>query len=51
MLDGRLLLLLAQVRDFIGRVGMENLGKRLINSREGKVDFEKPAMPLEILIK
>lgn len=40
-----------KVRDFIQGIGVENIGKRLINSREGKVDFEKPSMPLDILIK
>eukprot|EP00775_Hariotina_reticulata_P003393 gene3393-3667_t len=40
-----------KVRDFIQGIGVENIGKRLINSREGKVNFEKPAMPLDILIK
>jgi hypothetical protein len=37
-----------QVRDFITGIGVENIGKRLINSREGKVNFEKPAMPLDV---
>ena len=32
-------------------IGVENLGKRLINSREGKVEFERPNMPIEVLIK
>jgi hypothetical protein len=40
-----------KVRDFIKGIGVENIGKRLINSREGKVNFEKPAMPLDILVK
>jgi hypothetical protein len=40
-----------KVRDFIQGIGVENIGKRLINSREGKVDFEKPAMPLDVLMK
>ncbi|WIA43880.1 hypothetical protein OEZ86_010292 [Tetradesmus obliquus] len=40
-----------KVREFISGIGVENIGKRLINSREGKVNFEKPAMPLDILIK
>jgi hypothetical protein len=39
------------VREFIQGIGVENIGKRLINSREGKVNFEKPAMPLDILIR
>jgi hypothetical protein len=40
-----------QVRDFISGVGIENVGKRLINSKEGKVEFEKPAMNLNTLLK
>ena len=40
-----------KVRSFIGDLGMENLNKRLINSKEGKVNFEKPVMGLEILMK
>ncbi|KAF6256168.1 rubisco activase [Scenedesmus sp. NREL 46B-D3] len=40
-----------KVREFISGIGVENIGKRLINSREGKVNFEKPAMPMDILIK
>lgn len=42
---------LLQVRDFISGVGIENVGKRLINSKEGKVEFEKPAMSLATLLK
>lgn len=42
---------LAQVRDFVQSIGVENIGKRLINSRDGGVTFEKPSMPLDILIK
>lgn len=40
-----------KVREFVKSIGYENMGKRLINSREGKVDFEKPKMSLEILMK
>lgn len=40
-----------QVRNFIQSIGVENLGKRLVNSREGKVNFEKPRMTLDILMK
>jgi hypothetical protein len=29
--------LFCQVREFISGIGVENIGKRLINSREGKV--------------
>lgn len=32
-------------------MGIENVGKRLINSKEGKVEFEKPAMSLATLLK
>jgi hypothetical protein len=39
------------VRSFVSEIGVENLGKRLINSREGKVEFERPNMPIEVLIK
>ena len=35
----------------MGDLGVENLSKRLINSREGKVTFEKPRMTLDILMK
>lgn len=37
-----------QVREFVDGIGVENLGKRLINSREGKVVFEKPKMHLPV---
>lgn len=40
-----------KVRDFVKTLGVENLSKRLINSREGKVDFEKPHMTLDVLMK
>ena len=40
-----------KVREFIEGIGVENIGKRLINSREGKVDFEKPQMNLDTLMK
>lgn len=40
-----------KVRDFIGDIGIENMGKRLVNSREGKVTFEKPQMPYQILLQ
>jgi hypothetical protein len=39
-----------QVREFIGELGIENLGKRLVNSREGKVSFERPRMTLDVLM-
>nr|CAA71667.1 Rubisco activase [Alvikia littoralis] len=40
-----------KVREFVKNTGVENLSKRLINSREGKVVFEKPSMNLDILMK
>ena len=40
-----------KVRDFITNTGIENIGTRLVNSREGKVEFEKPAMELPTLMK
>ena len=42
---------MAQVREFISGIGVENIGKRLVNSREGKVDFEKPSMSMATLMK
>ncbi len=32
------------MRDWITGVGVENIGKKLVNSREGKVEFEKPSV-------
>ena len=40
-----------KVRDFVLKTGIENIGKRLVNSREGKVEFEKPEMKLETLLE
>lgn len=40
-----------QVRRFVEDIGVENIGKRLINSRDGAVQFEKPAMNLDVLLK
>lgn len=40
-----------QVREFVEATGIENLGKRLVNSREGKVEFEPPKMNVETLLK
>jgi len=39
------------VRDFISATGIENLGKRLVNSREGDVTFDKPYMSVDVLLK
>jgi hypothetical protein len=40
-----------KVRSFVKEIGVENLGKRLINSRDGSVNFEKPSMSLAILMQ
>ena len=40
-----------QVREFVEGTGLENIGKRLVNSREGKIEFEKPHMSLEALVE
>ncbi|KAJ0987809.1 hypothetical protein J5N97_006165 [Dioscorea zingiberensis] len=39
------------VRDWIGEIGVEKLGKRLVNSREGPPTFEQPKMTLEKLLE
>jgi hypothetical protein len=39
-----------KVREFVQSLGIENIGKRLINSREGKVEFEKPRMTMDALL-
>jgi hypothetical protein len=39
-----------KVREFITSIGVENIGTRLINSREGKVEFEKPPMSMATLM-
>jgi hypothetical protein len=41
---------IAQVREFVASIGHENLTKRLVNSKEGKVQFEKPSMTLDVLM-
>lgn len=38
-----------KVRDFVKDIGVENMGDRLVNSREGKVSFEKPEMKYDVL--
>eukprot|EP00798_Chlamydomonas_sp_ICE-L_P031359 gene31359-6515_t len=40
-----------KVRQFVAEVGFENMGKRLVNSRDGKLTFERPQMSLEVLMK
>lgn len=39
-----------KVRSFIKEIGLDAVGKRLVNSREGKVEFERPSMPLDVLL-
>jgi hypothetical protein len=43
--------LLPQVHEWITSMGVENIGKRLLNSKEGKVTFDKPSMDLNTLMK
>lgn len=38
------------MREFVESIGHENLNKRLVNSKEGKVVFEKPQMGIDILM-
>ena len=40
-----------EVRKFIGEVGVENLGKRLINSKDGPVKLPQPHIDLGRLIQ
>jgi hypothetical protein len=39
-----------EVRRWISSVGVENVGKRLVNSKEGPPIFEEPEMTLEQLL-
>lgn len=40
-----------EVRRFISEIGVENVGKRLVNSKEGPPTFEQPKMTLEKLLE
>ncbi|KAA8518932.1 hypothetical protein F0562_016294 [Nyssa sinensis] len=40
-----------QVRKWIAGVGVENVGKKLVNSKEGALTFEQPKMTLEKLLE
>ncbi|KAL0401319.1 UNVERIFIED_CONTAM: Ribulose bisphosphate carboxylase/oxygenase activase 1, chloroplastic [Sesamum latifolium] len=40
-----------EVRKWIGGVGVDNIGKKLVNSREGPPTFEQPRMTLEKLLE
>eukprot|EP00250_Pteridium_aquilinum_P016534 c23146_g1_i1 orf=367-1710(+) len=39
------------VRKWVGEIGVEQMGKRLVNSREGPVTFEKPDMTIDKLLE
>ncbi|KAL3139982.1 hypothetical protein ABBQ38_004269 [Trebouxia sp. C0009 RCD-2024] len=38
------------VRAFVKGIGTENIGARLVNSKEGRVEFDKPEMTVDALI-
>ncbi|XP_031488402.1 ribulose bisphosphate carboxylase/oxygenase activase, chloroplastic-like [Nymphaea colorata] len=40
-----------EVRKWVSSIGVENIGKKLVNSKEGPPTFEKPAMTLEKLLE
>lgn len=40
-----------EVRKWVGGVGVENIGKSLVNSRDGPPVFEQPKMTLEKLLE
>ena len=40
-----------EVRKWISGVGVENVGKKLVNSKEGPPTFEQPKMTLEKLLE
>jgi hypothetical protein len=40
-----------EVRKWISGVGVETIGKKLVNSKEGPPTFEQPAMTLEKLLE
>lgn len=40
-----------EVRKWIGDVGVETIGKKLVNSREGPPTFEQPKMTIEKLLE
>lgn len=39
------------MRKWISGIGVENVGKRLVNSKEGPPTFEQPKMSLEKLLE
>lgn len=40
-----------EVRKWISDIGIESIGKRLVNSREGPPTFEQPKMTIEKLLE
>lgn len=40
-----------EVRNWISATGVENLGKNLVNSKDGPPEFKKPAMTIEKLME
>ena len=40
-----------EVRKWISGIGVENVGKKLVNSKEGPPSFEQPKMTLKKLLK
>lgn len=40
-----------EVRNWISGVGVENVGRKLVNSKEGPPTFEQPKMTLEKLLE
>ncbi|KAL3647310.1 Ribulose bisphosphate carboxylase/oxygenase activase 2, chloroplastic [Castilleja foliolosa] len=40
-----------EVKKWIGEVGVENIGRKLVNSREGPPKFEQPKMTVEKLLE
>jgi hypothetical protein len=39
-----------EVRNWVTNIGVENMGKKLVNSKEGPPTFTKPAMTIEKLM-
>lgn len=40
-----------EVRKWISEIGVESIGKRLVNSKEGPPTFEQPKMTLQKLLE
>lgn len=39
-----------EVRKWVADVGVENIGKKLVNSRDGPPTFKQPEMSLDLLL-